>query len=151
MVSTLHLRRLLIQSHSLLLSLPFLVACALQTLHIFSRSRILPRHFSFLLDWTKNNMRGVGPDSGRSFMLPCSCMRIMSKSQCVTSARNLSSNPDRPCISACVFQVSILYAISDNYFFKFILIFSYYFANVGQLFEYYYWPIRISICCTRSI
>ena len=63
-----------------------------------------PRRLVAVLDQTKNDKKGNGPASGRTFMLPCLCMPTdpaNRKKWCKT----LLANPEAPCLDPCPFNI----------------------------------------------
>ena len=63
-----------------------------------------PRNIVAVLNQTKNAKNGIGPASGRTFLLPCICMPTNSadkKKWCKT----LLENPDAKCLDPCPYML----------------------------------------------
>ena len=82
------------------------------------------RRFKWSIAQTKNDMSGQGPESGRCFVIPCSCIKNSSKVEAEAFARKLLIDPDAHCCRPCFYQVScsiVLFFVSySNYLFRFL-------------------------------
>ena len=81
-------------------------------LHKLPPDATTPRRFKFSIPVTKNDIAGDGPIEGRTFVLPCSCMRNSTKLQAKTFSKALRVDLFCRCPLPCCFQVKIFL----NYF-----------------------------------
>ena len=64
------------------------------------------RRFKWSIAQTKNDMSGQGPEFGRCFVIPCSCIKNSSKVEAKAFARKLLIDPEADCCRPCFYKVS---------------------------------------------
>ena len=70
----------------------------------------VPRHLKFILDQTKNDIQGLGPVSGRTFLLPCTCSTSQSIRDNLRFTKLCRADPFVICpVFGCPFKVIFLF------------------------------------------
>ena len=66
----------------------------------------VPRHLKFILEQTKNDIQGLGPISGRTFLLPCLCSTSQSVRDNLRFSKLCRAEPFVVCpVLGCPFKV----------------------------------------------